>query len=369
MLDLVQARSIPRDELLDVARRASDSDPTADLETGLVSSVIRRLVMMRGTIQRTRLLAEATDLVSPLLATAPLAMDAISIAEAELDALLSLGDLVSRQPAPRARVLVEPATPSFVRLVDYQREFIVLGGSYDGRPMVPARLLERVEVRGRVRWLTLRNDESEDELVHELEWRGLRELDRTTWARSPAPTSAEAVISVFAEQTIPCAEAALREFEFFDPTSPASYFRGRIHAPDVPHLRSLLREQRWLAARATDALGLMNYYLLTDIDGEQIGSCRINRQGVEARDNWLRVAAALAQLAAVGEGHRFRAAINGNELFLYFPPPSWLERMLLLGRPRPRTRGALRVDAFEGDVLREVAKALKAVLFAEVERS
>ena len=248
MPDLDQASTTLRRELLDAARRASQSDAAADIETGLLSSVIRRLVMLRGTVQRARLLAETTDLVGPLLAGLPAEVDASLLADAELDGLLSLGDLVLRQPAPRARVMVEPATPSFVQLAYDAREFMVLGGSYDGRPMLPSRLLERIEVRGRLRWLLLRDDETADELGGELQWRGLREIDRVTWARLPPPSTAEAVISVLAERPVPCAESALGEFEFFDPTSPADYFRGRIRTPDVARLRSLLRAQRWLAA-------------------------------------------------------------------------------------------------------------------------
>ena len=368
MPHLLGADSISRKELLGAARRATDSDDDADIETGLLASVIRRLVTLRGTVQRARLLAEATDLVGPLLTGLPADADSSSLAETELDALLSLGDLVLRQPAPRARIMVEPATPSFVRLADDAREFMLLGGSYDGRPMLPARLLESVEVRGRVRWLSIRKGESADELARELEWRGLREIDRVTWARSPTPSSAEGIISLFAERAMPCAEEALGEFEFFDPTSPAGYFLGRLRGPDVPRLLGLLRAQRWLAARATDAVGVMNYYLLTDVNGEQIGACRIDGPAVDARDNWLLVAAALAHLAAVGEGQRFRASIAGDELCLYFPPPSWLERMLLLGTPRPRTRGALRVDALTREALAAVTEVLRTVLFAEIER-
>ena len=109
----------------------------------------------------------------------------------------------------------------------------------------------------------------------------------------------------------------------------------------------------------------MSYYILSDLDGEQIGARKIDGAPVDARDRWLRATAALADLAAVGEGQRFRAVVSAGEIYSYFPPPSWLERMLLLGRPRPRRRGALRVDALAG-ALPMVTEAMRTLLFVKI---
>ena len=174
-MDVAHATTISRGELLADARHAALSDDEADLDTGLLAAVIRRLVLLRGTVQRARLLAEAVDLVAPLLPEGSADVDVTALAEAELDALLSLGEFVLRQPAPRARVMVEPATPSFVRPADDAVELMILGGSYDGRPMLPARILNRVEVRGRARWLRFKDGEAAEDLIREFEWRGLQE--------------------------------------------------------------------------------------------------------------------------------------------------------------------------------------------------
>jgi hypothetical protein len=361
--------AISRSELLFTARQASGSDPSADVDTGLVASVLRQLVMRRGTNQRVRLLSETMALMGPLLAEPAPNEDPWALIETELEALLSIGDLVLRQPAPRARVMVEPATPSFVRLTPDAPEFMLFGGSYDGRPMLPAKLLDRVEVRGRVRWLAIGHDETSDELAHELEWRGIREIDRSIWVRSPVPSNADLIVGLFSERAKPCARETLSEFEFFDPTTQASYFRGRLRGPDLTRLEALLRSQRWLAARVADAIGGVDYYVLSDVDGEQIAACKIDGSAAEARDQWLLVAAALSNLAVGGGGSRFRAVVSADEVFLYFPPPSWLERMLSLGCPRPRSRGALRVDAFTTKAAFDlVAESMKSVLFVEIER-
>lgn len=361
--------STTRNELLVAARDAVRSDPSADIDTGLLAAVLRQLVMRRGTHQRARLLSETMDLMGPLLPEAAPNEEPRALIETELEALLSIGDLVLRQPAPRARVMVEPATPTFVRLTADAQEFMLFGGSYDGRPMLPVKLLDRVEVRGRVRWLPVAPDQTSDELADELVWRGIREVGRSTWVRSPVPSTADLIVGLFSERAKPCARETLSEFEFFDPSTQAPYFRGRLRGPDLGRLEALLRSQRWLAARVADSVGVMGYYVLSDGDGELITACKIEGQAVEARDQWLRVAAALSHLAVGGGGHRFRAVVSTNEVFLYFPPPSWLERMLSLGCPRPRSRGALRVDAFTTKAAFDlVTETMKSVLFVEIER-
>jgi len=55
--------------------------------------------------------------------------------------------------------------------------------------------------------------------------------------------------------------------------------------------------------RGSAANGIMIYYLLSDIDGEQIGACRIDgRQWTRATNGY--ASAALSDLAALGAGHR-----------------------------------------------------------------
>jgi hypothetical protein len=108
----------------------------------------------------------------------------------------------------------------------------------------------------------------------------------------------------------------------------------------------------------------MTYYVLRDLDGEQIGAHRIEGRQVQARDEWLRLVAAIAS-----QGHPLSALTSGDELFLYFPPPSWLERMLALGSSRPRNLGALRVDSFPTRAaLDAVIDVMTSALFVEVKR-
>jgi hypothetical protein len=230
--------------------------------------------------------------------------------------------------------------------------------------MLPARLLERVRVGGRARWLSPGANELVDELRGELEWRGLRELDRSAWVSAPEACSAEAVIATYWDRTRVCARETLTEFEFFDPTSASSYFRGRLRGPDSDRLVAAVRDHRCLPARVLDHVGAMTYYVLRDLDGEQLGAHRIEGRQVHARDEWLRLVAAIAS-----QGHRLSALTCGDELFLYFPPPSWLERMLSLGSPRPRSRGALRVDSFATRTAFDaVIEVMTSTLFVELQR-
>ncbi|HWO23568.1 MAG TPA: hypothetical protein VNO30_32730 [Kofleriaceae bacterium] len=359
-MDRVNALS--RAEVLECARHAAGSDATAGVETGLMAAMLRQLVLRRGTIQRSRLLHEALEVIGPLLGDTT-EEEQLALAETELDALLSLGDLALRQPAPRARIMVEPATPSFIRFGD-ARELLLLGGSYDGRPMLPARLLERVHARGRARWLAIRVDESIDELCDELAWRGLRELNRALWASTPVTQSADTIIASYWDRTHACALETLTEFEFYDPNSASAYFRGRFRGPDLDLLIAAVREHRCLPARVFDHVGTTAYYVLRDLDGEKVGAHRIDGRQVEARDEWLRLVAAVAT-----RGHRLNALTCGDELFLYFPPPSWLERMLSLGSPRPRSRNALRVDTFSTRTAFEaMIDVMKTKLFIEFQR-
>jgi hypothetical protein len=113
-------------------------------------------------------------------------------------------------------------------------------------------------------------------------------------------------------------------------------------------------------------LGIIRYYVVSKFDDDHIAVTALDRAPVQARDQWLRISAALASLASIGEGHRFRASTARDTLYLYFPPPSWLERLLLLGAPRPRAHGALRADAFGASELAIVETALREVLFVEV---
>src|SRR5690606_2760502 len=100
------------------------------------------------------------------------------------------------------------------------------------------------------------------------------------------------------------------------------------------------------------------------LDDDKIGAHRIAGRQLEARDEWLRLVAAVAT-----RGHRLSALVVGEDLLLYFPPPSWLERMLSLGSPRPRSHGALRVDTFSTrTALEAVIEVMKTRLFVELQR-
>lgn len=357
--------AISRGELLTFARQGAESDPTADVHTGLLAALLRQIVLTRGSVQRAQLLPDAVELMAPLFDTEP-DEERLALAETELDALLSLGDLVLRQPAPRARIMVEPATPSFVRLSDEAREFLLLGGSYDARPILPARTFDKVQVRGRARWLGPLGEESLDELGRELEWRGLRPLDHRVWGRAPERCTAEAVVARYWERTRRCAIETLTEFEFFDPSSSSSHFRARLREPGPVGVVAATREQRCLAARVVDDVGVTNYYVLRDHGDDEIGACKIDGQHVEARDEWLRL---IAALCVTTHGHRLRAIVDGDELLLYFPPPSWLERFLALGAPGPRRRGALRVDMLPTRAAADaLVEMLESRLFVEVIR-
>lgn len=313
-----------REDLLGSVRAAVQADPVSDLKTGLAAAVIRFAVLGRGSVSRARLVPEITELLGPLGTEGS---DLRELVEGELEALLAIGDLVTRQPAPGARTQIEPARSSFSVLQGTaDSKILVLGGSIDGRPTLPSRLAAYLEPRGRTRWLAVPDITATTE---DLRFSGLREIPFARWASVPPTESLDTLVAPLLEKRKVVSPDAIGNLEVLDPTSPNGYFRGRIRRASIETLRSLCERFRFVPARDPDAEAGMCYSLLSLRDGEV--TLALIGSGVLARDVWLRIAAGLCRTR--GPDAAFKCEREGNILRLFFPPPSWLERLLALGTP------------------------------------
>jgi hypothetical protein len=314
-----------REAVLRAVRFAVVADPSADLQTGLAAAVLRYAVLTRGSVPRWRLLSEVAELL------APLAQDDFDLGElidGELEALLSLGDLVTRQPAAGARVLIEPARPSFATIeFDGAAQMLVLGGSVDGRPTLPTRISGKLRARGRARWLDISGDAAS--AAEELRFLGLAELRFDRWAHVPEREALDDLAAPWLEQMTPLTPERMGSLDVFDPGTPATYFRGRLRKLPADAVRELCTRYRFIVARDVDADQGTAYSLLTLRDGGVAGATL--GTGVRGRDVWLRLAAAVCRVR--DEDGWFRCERDGDILRLYFPPPSWLDRLLTAGVP------------------------------------
>ena len=109
----------------------------------------------------------------------------------------------------------------------------------------------------------------------------------------------------------------------------------------------------WIAV-----MKVLGHPVLFERDGElKIASLGY---GVEARDEWLRLAGATCH--GHGPDKTFVYEREPGLLRLFFPPPSWLERLLTLGAPA--SVGGLCSFSLEDALWPEVERALIDVCFA-----
>jgi hypothetical protein len=343
-----------RQELLASTRAAVSADSLSDLETGLAAAVLRYAVQIRGSVPRGRLLAEAQVLLAPLVTGSYELQDLL---ERELDALLSIGEVVLRQPAPGARIHIEPGAPAFVVIAEHPvPQVLVLGGDVEGRPLLPAALADLVSGRGRARWIVGTNDLPR--LRDELQFHGLREIDFSSWAQTPARVPAFGLVAPYLERARPVSAERVSALEVFDPSKPNLFYRGRIHPAPADEVVDLCKRFRFIPARDPEAEAGTYYSVLSERDGElKIASIGY---GVEARDEWLRLAGATCH--SHGTDRAFAYERESGLLRLFFPPPSWLERLLTLGAPM--SAGGLCSFSLEDAVWPEVERALTEVCFA-----
>ncbi len=348
-----------RQELLTATRMAVGADPVADLETGLASAVLRYAVHIRGSVPRARLLAEAVTLLAPIAGDST---DLPELIEGELDALLGIGELVVRQPAPGARIHVEPGPPAFVEVEGAGgSQLIVLGGSIDGRPTLPAALEGRLRPRGRARWLAL--GDGDGQLKDRLVFHGLREVPFEVWAQTPRSETVDSLVSPLLERARQIAADKVASLEVFDPTTGNTYFRGRVKRLPAEEVQALCVRFGFAPTRDPDSEAGSHYSVI--FYGNGAFSSMSLGFGVDARDRWLRLAAAVSHRH--GADHAFKCERDGDLLRLFFPPPSWLERLLALGVPAKA--GGLCSFSLPSAAWPVVQRALTDVAFADIRQA
>lgn len=344
------------DQLTAAAIAAVDADPQARLESGLAAAVLRQAVHQRGSVPRGRLLAEAAQLLAPLATCSSAEVRELIVGD--LDSLLALGEVVLRQPAPGAHVHVEPGQPAFVQVEAPARaEFLIVGGSLDGRPVLPPSLAARVTPRGRARWLLAEG--SAAALREELGFYGLREVPFAAWARTPPAATPTQLAAPLRERAMRVAAERVATLELFDPSSDAGYYRGRLRRGSSDEAAAMCAQFRWVPARERDVDGFHYCIVFHDNGGFSANALGV---GVDARDTWLRIAAAACH--GRDPTRAFRCERDGDVLRLYFPPPSWLERLLALGAPV--RAGGLCAYRVPDAAWPAVHGALTDVLFAKV---
>jgi hypothetical protein len=348
-----------RDECLTAARTAVGAAPGTDLETGLASAVLRYAVHVRGSVPRASLLSEAVSLLTPIASEGTALPEVV---EGELEALLAIGEVMLRQPAPGARIHVEPGRPAFVE-VDGEggRQLLVLGGSVDGRPTLPAPLESRLRPRGRARWLPLRA--GEEGLKEELVFHGLREVAFDAWSRTPRIETTDSLVAPLLERSRRIAADKVASLEVFDPTTGNTYFRGRVRQLRAEDVEALCSRFGFAPARDPDADRGAHYSVIFH-NGGAFSSLSLGF-GVEARDRWLRLSAAVCHRH--GADRAFRCERAGDILRLFFPPPSWLERLLSLGVPAKA--GGLCAFSLPSAAWPLVQRALTDVAFADLRQA
>ncbi len=336
----------PSDQLRRAVEEAAGASGVDD--SSLACAMIRRVVAYRRAPLRHHLLAEVRDLIAPVLHNLSAAADLV---DNEIQALVDLGDLVERREGDRAQLRIQASSACVLRIGGPRGRLVLLGRAEDA---LPKRLLEMVRCAGRLRAIDA--GARVDEVENELRFFQIAPVDFDSWAQLPDEVKAPQLLQGMSPAEVVKPDA-LPSCDVFEPLTPPSFYVGRFVRGS---LLKVLERDGWAAARSKEEFAPSRYFLFRLVEG------KITRCEVKDRSSFLRLAAACA--ARSSGGRRFLARREAGTLRLYFPPPMWLARMLLLGE-RIAPGDALEAAALGEDVIQKVVDALERRMFCEVARS
>jgi hypothetical protein len=251
----------------------------------------------------------------------------ISCASDAVDSLAALGDIRLEHATKGAPWAVTLTAPALVELAPGE---LALLGAVEGA--LPATLAREIQTVGPLRRVRCDDPARLRALATRLDEHGVARLRREAWLGQPERTDAAALLSQIPTDPSPPG-APLEAYQAFDPRTPPEHFLKRFRPGG---LAEVLETFGWAVARRQGPYGGTERFFFRWREGQRR---RAILESVEGTDLALRAAAACARLY----GNAFRGYLDehNDEVHLYFPPPSWLRRWMLLGEPVPPQRGSL----------------------------
>lgn len=289
-----------------------------------------------------------------------------SLVGAMLEELIAYGDLVEApiedDRSGISRRLLFLAQPSYVPLSS--GICLLVGIRADGLPIDDGSLDDRVDYYNHARRVTLGSKEEPADVLGGL---GLRELSEQQWLDHPPMVDAAALVEEYSARLAAAGPSGSVEgVRILDPTTPATYYRGRWRAPTQ-------RDSGKFVGQRPIQFGADQWCYCGLVDGEVtslVDLPALDRLGRGCDEAW-RLQAAIDSLAGTPQFLRVRTGRIAGEVVLEFqsPIPSWGQRRLdALGQPLGRWPRSLFAHKLSDNLIDQELAFLKEAMWLHAQQ-